>query len=62
VLFDVLSAGADRGDQAEDDGLANKTVLYFCEIIFHPFSSRSFRKTLATRRDAESFDVPSPQP
>jgi hypothetical protein len=30
MLF--LSAAAGRGNQAEDDGLANKKLLYFCEI------------------------------
>ena len=35
MLF--LSAAAGRGNQAEDDGLANKTLLYFCEIILSTY-------------------------
>lgn len=54
VLFDVLSDGAGRGDQAEGDGLANTTVLlqqnhlglrqYACL-----FSCIQFRSLLAER-------------
>ena len=35
MLF--FSAAAGRGNQAEDDGLADKTLLYFCEIILSTY-------------------------
>jgi len=59
VLFDVLSARAGRGDQAEDDGLANKTVL---------ISARQFSthfpvgvSAILLLRGAESVEASSPQ-
>ncbi len=59
MLF--LSAAAGRGNQAEDDGLANKKLLYFCEIILSTIF-QYVSQTLATRRDAKTFEVLSSQP